>query len=122
MTGGASAGNGPGSAGSSYAHYSNPAVPYGDGDFHHCGRNGNDDSQNWTDHWEVQNCELVDLADLKTETSYVRGKLDGYLNDLLGLGVDGFRVDAAKHIPVGDLQAIFGGLHNTSTGSRPYIY
>ena len=79
--------------------------PYGDGDFHHCGRNGNDDIVNWGDRWEVQNCELVDLSDLKTESQYVRDKLAGYLNDLISLGVDGFRVDAAKHMPVGDLQA-----------------
>jgi alpha-amylase len=108
MTGGAS--TGPGSAGSSFSHYAYPAAQYGDGDFHHCGRHGTDDIQVWTDRFEVQNCELVDLADLKTESSYVRGKLTAYLNDLLSLGVDGFRVDAAKHIPVGDFQAIFGGL------------
>jgi hypothetical protein len=92
-------------------------VPYGNADFHHCGRNGNDDIMSWTDRWEVQNCELVDLSDLATETSYVRGKLVAYLNDLISLGVDGFRVDAAKHMPVADLQAIYAQL----TGS-PYIY
>src|SRR3954471_17008269 len=106
MAGGASTGTG--SGGSTYSHYSYPAVAYGTNDFHHCGRNGNDDIANWTDRWEVQNCELVDLADLATETSYVRGKLVSYLNDLISLGVDGFRVDAAKHLPVGDLSAIFG--------------
>src|SRR5215470_19169594 len=62
MAGGASTGTG--SAGSSYSHYAYPAVPYGTGDFHHCGRNGNDDIVNWSDRWEVQNCELVDLSDL----------------------------------------------------------
>jgi alpha-amylase len=121
MTGGGSAGNGPGSAGSTYTQYTYPAVPYGTGDFHHCGRNGNDDIQNWTDRFEVQNCELVDLADLKTESSYVRGEITGYLNNLIGLGVDGFRVDAAKHMPVADLQAMYGSLNNTASG-RPYIY
>jgi alpha-amylase len=115
MAGGASTGTG--TAGSSYSHYAYPAVPYGTNDFHHCGRNGNDDIVTWTDRWEVQNCELVDLSDLATETSYVRGKLAGYLNDLIGLGVDGFRVDAAKHVPVADLQAVYGQL----TGN-PYIY
>ncbi len=105
MAGGASTGSG--SGGSGYSHYGYPAVPYGNDDFHHCGRNGNDDIANWTDRWEVQNCELVDLSDLKTESSYVRGKLAGYLADLSSLGVDGFRVDAAKHVPVADLQAIY---------------
>jgi alpha-amylase len=115
MAGGASTGNG--TAGSTYSHYAYPAVPYGSNDFHHCGRNGNDDIANWTDRWEVQNCELVDLSDLATDTNYVRGKIVSYLNDLRGLGVDGFRVDAAKHMPAGDLQAIYSQL----TGS-PYIF
>src|SRR5512139_896506 len=105
------------SAGSTYSHYGYLRVPYGTNYFHHCGRNGNDDIVNWGDRWEVQNCELVDLSDLATDTAYVRGKLVGYLNDLIGLGVDGFRVDAAKHMPVADLQAIYGQLNGT-----PYIY
>jgi alpha-amylase len=104
MAGGAS--TGAGSGGSTYSQYAYPAVPYGSGDFHHCGRNGNDDIVNWGDRWEVQNCELVDLSDLRTESTYVRGKLTGFLGDLVSLGVDGFRVDAAKHLPAGDLAAI----------------
>jgi alpha-amylase len=115
MAGGASTGTG--SAGSTYSHYGYPSVPYGNSDFHHCGRNATDDISNWTDRYEVQNCELVDLSDLATESSSVRGKLVGYLNDLIGLGVDGFRVDAAKHVPVADLQAIYGQL-----AGSPYIY
>jgi alpha-amylase len=115
MAGGASTGSG--SAGSTYSHYAYPSVPYGNGDFHHCGRNGNDDIVNYADEWEVQNCELVDLADLDTGSSYVRGEIDGYLNDLISLGVDGFRVDAAKHIPAADLQAIYSGLTTS-----PYIF
>jgi alpha-amylase len=115
MAGGAS--TGAGSGGSTYSHYAYPAVAYGSGDFHHCGRNGNDDIVNWTDRWEVQNCELVDLSDLATETSNVRTKLTAYLNDLISLGVDGFRVDAAKHVPVADLQAVYGGL-----AGNPYIF
>jgi alpha-amylase len=105
MAGGAS--TGAGSDGSSYSHYAYSSVPYGTDDFHHCGRNGNDDIASWTDRWEVQNCELVDLSDLKTESSYVRGKVGAYPADLRSLGVDGFRVDAAKHVPVADLQAMY---------------
>jgi alpha-amylase len=115
MAGGTSTGTG--SGGSSYSHYAYPAVPYGTDDFHHCGRNGNDDIANYSDKWEVQNCELVDLSDLKTESSYVRGKLTAYLNDLVGLGVDGFRVDAVKHIPAADMSAFIGPV----TGD-PYVF
>jgi glycosidase len=61
----------------------------------------------------VQTCELDNLAEyvvlpipvstansssssLATETEYVRGRLATYVNDLLSLGVDGLRLDAAK--------------------------
>ena len=115
MAGGGSTGNG--SAGSTYSHYAYPAVPYGTDDFHHCGRNGTDDISNYNDRWEVQNCELVDLSDLKTEATYVRGKLTGYLSDLVSLGVDGFRVDAAKHIPAADMAAIIDPVPGD-----PYVY
>jgi alpha-amylase len=54
----------------------------------------------------VQNCELAALADLRTESDYVRGKIAEYLNALLAMGVDGFRIDAAKHMPSGDIAAI----------------
>lgn len=65
----------------------------------------------------MQNCELVGLSDLNTGSEYVRDQIAGYLNRLTSLGVDGFRVDAAKHINPGDLAAIKGRL----TGS-PYIH
>lgn len=115
MAGGAS--TGAGSGGSTYGHYSYPAVPYGDADFHHCGRNGDDDIANWSDRWEIQNCELVDLSDLRTESGYVRGRLTAYLNDLVALGVDGFRVDAAKHLPAADLAAIVDPVPGS-----PYVF
>ncbi len=108
-------GSGTGVAGSSYSSYTYPGN-YQTQDFHHCGRNGTDDISNYQDRWEVQNCELVNLADLKTEADYVRGKLAAYLNDLRGLGVAGFRIDAAKHMPAADIANIM------SRASNPYIY
>ena len=107
---------GVGSDGSSYGYYDYPGL-YSSADFHHCGRNGNDDIANWNDRWEIQNCQLLGLSDLATETEHVRATLAGYLNSLLAQGVDGFRFDAAKHIPAADLQEI------TSRLTRPaYIY
>jgi alpha-amylase len=108
------------------AGFSYPAVPYGYGDFHHAGDGYcNDDDaaiDDWNNTSEVQNCELVSLSDLKTQSSYVRGKIAGYLNDLLGLGVDGFRIDAAKHIAQSDFAAIKGMLRTTTAeGKAPYI-
>jgi alpha-amylase len=96
---------GPGWAGSSYSHYDYPGI-YQYQDFHHCGRNGNDDIVNYNDRYEVQNCELANLSDLDSGSEYVRGRIAGYLNDLLSLGVDGFRLDASKHMPAGDIAAI----------------
>ncbi|KAA2256106.1 ATPase [Solihabitans fulvus] len=96
---------GTGWAGSSYGHFDYPGI-YQYQDFHHCGRNGNDDIVNYDDRYEVQNCQLVHLADLDTGSDHVRDRIAGYLNDLLSLGVDGFRIDAAKHIAAADIAAI----------------
>ena len=46
-------------------------------------------------------------------------KIAGYLNKLIGYGVSGFRVDAAKHIGQADLTAIYDRLHRTVDGNRP---
>ena len=113
--------SGPGWAGSSWSHYDYPGI-YQTQDFHHCGRNGNDDIVNYNDRYEVQNCELANLADLDTGSGYVRGKLTGYLNDLLSLGVDGFRLDASKHMPAGDIAALKGGLSRSVYLVQEVIY
>ncbi|GAA4391183.1 carbohydrate-binding module family 20 domain-containing protein [Actinomadura verrucosospora] len=103
-----------------------PAVPYGYGDFHHAndGYCNDDDAgiDDWNNTSEVQNCELVSLSDLKTQSGSVRDKIAGYLNDLIGLGVDGFRIDAAKHIAQADFAAVRAALHTTTAeGRAPYI-
>ena len=105
-----------GSAGSRFLRYDYPGT-YSAADFHYCGRNGNDDIQNYQDRSEVQNCELVNLADLKTEAPYVRDRLAAYLNDLVQLGVAGLRIDAAKHIATNDIQAIL-----RQVNGNPYIF
>ena len=108
---------GTGSAGSEYCHYEYPEAGYDYDDFHHCGRNGDDNIVDYHDRYEVQNCELVNLADLATESETVRDRIGSYLNDLLDLGVDGFRVDAVKHMPAEDVGAILDRLD-----SPAYIY
>ncbi len=96
---------GVGFSGTTFKHYDYPGL-YRFDDFHHCGRNGNDNISNYDDLYELQNCELLDLADLATEKENVRSTLARYLNHLLDLGVAGFRIDAAKHVPIDDLMAI----------------
>ncbi|MEI2765749.1 MAG: alpha-amylase family protein [Dermatophilaceae bacterium] len=93
---------GVGYAGSPWTHYDYPGI-YGPTDFHHCGLTPGDEIRDYQDRTQVQTCELVNLADLATDTEPVRARLAAYLTDLVSLGVDGFRVDAAKHIPAADL-------------------
>ncbi|MEU4661010.1 alpha-amylase family protein [Micromonospora chalcea] len=112
---------GTGWTGSSYGHYNYPGI-YSAQDFHYCGRNGNNDIANYNDRYEVQNCELVNLADLKTESEYVRGRLAAYLNDLLSLGVDGFRLDGSKHMPAADIAAIKAKLNRSAYLVQEVIY
>lgn len=102
---------GTGWAGSAYRHYEYPGLySDGDGDFHHCGLAPGDDIAQYTDAAQVQTCELLNLADLATETPHVRATVVAYLQDLLSLGVAGFRIDAAKHLPAQDVAAIVAGL------------
>lgn len=96
-----SAGSGTGTGGTSYAKYEYPGI-YSGADMDDCRSQIN----NYGDRGNVQNCELVGLADLDTGEDYVRGRIAAYLNDLRSLGVDGFRIDAAKHMPAADLANI----------------
>ncbi|MFB8775306.1 alpha-amylase [Streptomyces broussonetiae] len=102
-----SAGSGTGTGGSSYTKYNYPGL-YSSYDFDNCTSQVN----NYQDRWNVQNCELVGLADLDTGEEYVRSAIAGYLNTLLSYGVDGFRIDAAKHMPAADLANIKSRLSN----------
>ncbi|MEU2431771.1 carbohydrate-binding module family 20 domain-containing protein [Streptomyces sp. NPDC007861] len=101
------AGSGTGTGGSSYTKYGYPGI-YSSWDMDDCTAQITD----YQDRANVQNCELVGLADLDTGEEYVRTKIAAYLNDLLSLGVDGFRIDAAKHMPAADLAAIKAKLGN----------
>ncbi|MET7684495.1 carbohydrate-binding module family 20 domain-containing protein [Streptomyces sp. NPDC005423] len=78
--------------------------------------------QDYSNLTQVQNCELLGLPDLRTGSDSVRAGIAGYLNSQLALGVDGFRVDAAKHIPETDLAAIESKLTHTTAGGTPYVF
>jgi alpha-amylase len=97
--------------GRAYTKYHYPA--YGPQDFHQPACS----VTNYADRGNVQGCELVGLADLRTDSAYVRGQEQAYLNDLMSLGVLGFRVDAAKHIPAADLAAVLAGVPG-----NPYVF
>jgi len=92
-------GSGTGTAGSNYGNKSYPM--YSPQDFHNtCA------ITDYDNRWQVQNCELVGLADLNTSSAYVQETLAAYLNDLTNIGVTGFRFDASKHMSVGDIQGV----------------
>ena len=82
--------------------YSYPAVPFEQHHFH----NPPCEIQNFGDRFQVQNCNLLALSDLDTGRADVRGRIADYLNDLVNIGVRGFRIDAAKHMHTDDIGAI----------------
>lgn len=57
--------------------------------------------------YQVRNCELVGLRDLNQGVTWVRDRLVEFLDRLVEIGVAGFRVDAAKHMWPGDLDVSF---------------
>jgi alpha-amylase len=72
--------------------------PYTSADFHSypvdCPESNNS-IENWLNYTEVTECRLSGLPDLATQTPAVRGAEAGYLNSMIELGVDGFRLDSA---------------------------
>jgi alpha-amylase len=107
---------GVGSAGSSFTKYNYPGL-YQPPDFHTCKKNIAD----YHNRQEVVDCELVGLADLKTESAQVQQQIANYLIDLVHLGIDGFRIDAAKHIDSKDIAAILQRV-NAAVEPDPYVY
>jgi alpha-amylase len=94
------AGSGVGSNGTAYTKYSYPGL-YTPSDFHPpCAVDNYQSAAN------VQDCELLGLADLHTGLRSVRQKIADYLVALARLGVPGFRIDAAKHIQPVELDSI----------------
>lgn len=68
-----------------------PAVPYQASDFNEfCF------VENATNAFEVRNCRLAGLPDLKQEQPTVQEKIVAFLNELIDLGVAGFRIDAVS--------------------------
>ncbi|KAG9033483.1 hypothetical protein FRB95_014762 [Tulasnella sp. JGI-2019a] len=102
--------SGVGTAGTTFTHYSYPGT-YTGSDFHNCGTDG-DQIVDWNNAYQIQNCQLANLADLNTASEKVRATLAAYANTLVGMGVAGFRVDASKHIPTADLSNIMSRVHN----------
>lgn len=110
---------GVGSAGTSYTKYAYPGL-YTQADFHTpCAISSYQVAA------QVQDCELFGLPDLNTGSASVRAKIAEYLVRLSRMGVDGFRIDAAKHIQPTELDSIIGLVERTLVGEgrpRPYWF
>lgn len=107
--------SGAGYAGTGFKHFEYPGL-YTFSDFHHCGRNGDDTIHDFSDRYELQNCALLNLADLNTASPAVQNKLSAYLLRLQRLGVKGFRIDSAKHMAATDINDILSRVPGS-----PYI-
>lgn len=95
----------PGTAGTVFGHYNYPDL-YDGSDFSNC----SSDISNYRRRFDVQNCELLNLADLDTGSEEVQAQIRAYLQGLIDMGVAGFRLDASKHMPASDITAIINGL------------
>jgi alpha-amylase len=107
---------GVGNAGSSFTKYNYPGL-YQPSDFHNCQKTITD----YNNRQEVTECELVGLADLNTKSDEVQQRIADYMIDLVHLGIDGFRIDAAKHMDSKDIAAILQRV-NDAVEPGPYIY
>lgn len=97
--------SGVGFAGTSFEKYNYPGL-YGPEDFHNCQLTAGNSIEDYGNAEQVQTCELLGLSDLDQSRPNVQATIISYLNDLLSLGVAGFRIDAAKHIAPPDLEPI----------------
>lgn len=92
-----------------------PNAAYIPTDFH-CERPLN----SWTDPFLLNNGWLSGLADLDTESEYVRERIAAYMTDLISIGFSGYRIDAAKHIQPESLAAILAKVkRNLGGGDLP---
>ena len=54
----------------------------------------------WNNQWQIENCRLVGLPDLKQENDYVAETLYNWINDLVKkYDVDGIRISLAMEVP-----------------------
>jgi alpha-amylase len=97
--------SGTGWAGSKYTKYEYPDL-YTKADFNTCGLTASKQIEDYKNLLQVQNCELLGLADLNTKSEKVQNTIANHLLDLLSLGVVGFRIDAAKHMWTDDVREI----------------
>ena len=123
----ASDGAGQGSGGSNFdaSQFLYDGVPYTKADFNEpCDIEFRDYADNLSN---VQNCQLDGRQDLDTSSEKVQAVIAAAMNELLDLGVAGFRIDAAQHVPPQHVAKILRRLRPLDArfhpnGGRPFIY
>lgn len=76
---------------------------------------------------QVRNCRMRHVGandyvhDLKTDLTQVRANMASKMNELIRLGVTGFRLSYSRHVPPEDLEAIEVLLQDVH-GGRPFLY
>ena len=71
--------------------------------------------------WHLEHYDFLNLPKLNLDNPHVITILRKYIKYLLSLGVDGFRIDAAKHLKTKAVEKIFAGL-KTRDGLKPFTY
>jgi len=71
--------------------------------------------------WNLEHYDLVSLPKLNLDSKHVKSVLRKYVQYLLSMGIDGFRIDAAKHLKIRAVEQILFGLR-THDDFKPFIY
>jgi alpha-amylase len=71
-------------------------TPFNSADHYH----DNCDITDWGNQWQVENCRLCELPDLKQENNWVTEKLVEWIHDLVEkYDIDGIRIDTIMEVP-----------------------
>ncbi len=71
--------------------------------------------------WHLEHYDFLNLPKLDLTNPHVIAILRKYIRYLLTLGIDGFRIDAAKHLKIKAVEKIFFGF-KTQAGEKPFLY
>jgi len=95
-------------------------------DFYHLTPEGNlqtapEDYGKFERIWHLEHYDLLKLPKLNIEKTHVLAIEKRYVQYLLDYGIDGFRIDAAKHLNIPSVEKIFANMV-TNDGLKPFLY
>lgn len=110
----------------SYSNLNSDQDKYEYDDFYHFELDGNkkisnEDYNKFENIWNLEHYDLVNLPKLNLDSWHVKSVLRKYVQYLLSMGIDGFRIDAAKHLNIRAVEQILFGLR-THNNFKPFIY